>query len=785
MRLPASLAALLLALLLHVAVAAETFLGPIPVQFVARGSELVLDMHRFYEPAAAPQLAIKSGKGVDARFDAKSMELRLRVAPTAKGLIELPFNVDNGGASGVLTLLVRQQLQHTFRFRGDAATKQVSLVGAFNNWDAKKHPLTRGKDGHFTTTLQLEPGTYTYKFIVDGKWISDAGNPLDSPDGFGGKNSLLTIGDAEKGGGLAIFAAHLGDETLTIGSTGPIAAYSAVAHLPNGSTRPVTAKVNDRGLTCEIAELPAGSSVRVVAVNATGAASNVVLVPIGDAPAPRWQDAVMYYAFTDRFADGDPANNKPVDHPEVLPPANYHGGDWRGIIDKINDGYFERLGVNTLWLAPLNQNPAGAFQESPAPHRWYTGYHGYWPISPTEVEPRFGDAETLKELVRAAHARGIRVIADLVLNHVHIEHPWWREHRDWFGQLELPDGTLNLRKWDEHQFTTWFEPFLPSFDFENSEAVDALIENSIWWANEYNLDGFRLDAVKHIPQQFWRKLRVALRERVEKPRGRTLYLVGETFQDRRGIASFVGPNMLDGQFDFPLYDSIKDAFASEKIGLDAVESSLAASEAVFGKEALMSPLIGNHDKARFMAYADGDLPDPKHPKEEEVGWHNPPQVDNAESYDKIKLAAALLLSLDGVPMIYYGDEIGMTGAGDPDNRRPMRFGDDVAPAEREVLTHFEQLAKVRREHPALRYGSRRALAAEKELLVFVRAYLEDRVVCVFNRSAKPVESSMPAGPELENGDYRDELGRSSAVVSEGELRIEVPARSAAFFVRAQ
>jgi glycosidase len=420
---------------------------------------------------------------------------------------------------------------------------------------------------------------------------------------------------------------------------------------------------------------------------------------------------------------------------------------------------------------------------SPEPHRWYTGYHGYWPISPTEVDPRFGNAETLKELIKRAHAGGIRVIADLVLHHVHTEHPWWKEHRDWFGVLELPDGSKNLRRWDDHQFTTWFEAFLPTFNFDNREAVEALIENSIWWANEYNLDGFRLDAVKHIPQSFWWKFRKAVRERVEKPRGRPLYLVGETFQDRRGIASFVGPNMLDGQFDFPLYDSIKDAFAAEKIGLDDVEASLAASEAVFGKEALMSPLIGNHDKGRFMAYADGDLPDPKHPKEEEAGWHNPPAVDNAEAYRKIKVAAALLMSIDGVPMIYYGDEIGMTGASDPDNRRPMRFGDEVAPPERAVLTLFEQLGTVRREHPALRSGSRRSVVAEKDLLVFVRAHLDDRVLCVFNRSTKPIERSLPAGPELEDGDYRDALGDGSAGVADGQVVIKVPARSAAFFVR--
>ncbi len=322
---------------------------------------------------------------------------------------------------------------------------------------------------------------------------------------------------------------------------------------------------------------------------------------------------------------------------------------------------------------------------------------------------------------------------------------------------------------------------MPTFDFANSAAVTALIDNSAWWANEYKLDGFRLDAVKHIPSDFWWKFRSALRQKVEGKRGQPLYLVGETFKDRTGIDSFVGPNMLDGQFDFPLCDSIKDCFADEKIGLDLLEASLEASETSFGKESLMSPLIGNHDKGRFMAYADGDLPDPKGAKEEEVGWSTPPKVDNPANYAKIELAQAFLVAVDGVPMIYYGDEIGMTGAGDPDNRRDMRFGDEVTAAEQGVLKNFEGLTRIRAHHPALRAGSRRALAVESGLLAFVRAQLSDRVLCVFNRSAKTVERELSVGPELADGSYTDEINGATATVNDGRLTIQMPPSSAAFF----
>jgi cyclomaltodextrinase len=385
--------------------------------------------------------------------------------------------------------------------------------------------------------------------------------------------------------------------------------------------------------------------------------------------------------------------------------------------------------------------------------------------------------------VKSAHGHNMKVIADLVLHHVHAEHRWWKEHRDWFGQLEMPDGRKNLRLWDEQQFTTWFEPYLPSFDFSKDAPVRALIDNSVWWLNRYKLDGFRLDAVKHIVPSFWWKFRAALREQVEEKRNLPLYLVGETFKDRAGIMSFVGPNMLDGQFDFPLYDQIKDTFGLTTGDMKTLDDALGASEKTYGKETLMSPLVGNHDKGRFMAYADADLPAGEGVKEEEVGWKNPPKVDNPSSYAKLELAQAFLMSIDGVPMIYYGDEIGMTGAGDPDNRRDMRFGDEVSSEERRVLDNFAKLGRIRREHPALRQGSRRVLRADHDIYAFVRAHLEDRVAVAFNRGKTEANIDVAVAPELTDGDYVELLTGAKVQVKKGNLRLPIPAQSAAFVGR--
>ena len=106
----------------------------------------------------------------------------------------------------------------------------------------------------------------------------------------------------------------------------------------------------------------------------------------------------------------------------------------------------------------------------------------------------------LKELVSTAHKKGIKVLLDFVSHHVHEDHPWFKEHPDWFGTLDLPDGRKNLRLFDEYRLTTWFEPYIPSFDFTKSKAaIDAVSDNAIWWLEQTGADGYRHDAVKHVP----------------------------------------------------------------------------------------------------------------------------------------------------------------------------------------------------------------------------------------------------------------------------------------------
>lgn len=557
---------------------------------------------------------------------------------------------------------------------------------------------------------------------------------------------------------------------------------SALIQEPDGSNWKPRVRHKKEFIKVDIKGAPKGSYLRILVSDAQNRVSSPQRIPVRQADEFAWHDAVIYSVMLDRFRNGNPENDSPTKHPDILYQGEYHGGDLEGMLQKIEDGYFTRLGINTLWLSPLYQNPDEAYQECIPPYRYFSGYHGYWPIDMKKVDRRLGDMKLLKKVVEAAHKKGLRILLDMVFNHTHIENPLWKEHPDWYGSLKLPDGRENLRLWDECSFTTWFDRFIPSFNYDNPEVSRAMVENARWWLEETGADGFRLDAVKHIPGHFWSNLRKYLRQTVEIKRGRHLYMIGEAFLSRQGIMEFVGPNTLDGQFDFPLYDVIVPTFARDDSEFENLNAALEASERIYGKETIRSTLVGNHDKARFMAYANGALPDADINDEREVGYANPPQVNQDTSYAKLKNAFAFIFTIDGAPMVYYGDEIGMTGAGDPDNRRDMRFGDELTDQEKEMLDFTGRLSHIRNDHPALRHGSRHTVLLEQDVYAYARAYFSDRLLVVFNKSDRDKQVRFCVAPDLPAGIYRDLLsGQKREVDKKGFLELTIPARSSMIF----
>jgi len=719
------------------------------------------------------------------------------------GVALVPFTV--AGETRVLAVQASVEPEVTFRFApdlrpGQAPPADVFVIGAFNDWSRTADRLTRGADGAFSLTRRIPPGRYEYKFTADGAEVMDPARPDSVPNPFGAYNNVLVVASAGEAPRIAWHgAAFRGDPSLVAVPVRPAREMelvdpddaeeeftdaTAVGVVLVGNREVPTeaiATVVDT-LVIDLDALPPGPQHLRVAVRHGATVSNWIALDVRDrrvvATGPfSWTDAVVYQIVVDRFRNGDPGNDAPVRHDSLDARANFYGGDLQGVLDAIEDGYFDGLGVRALWLSPVYRNPDDAFREFPPPHRYYSGYHGYWPVAPREVDPRLGDLALLRRVVDAAHARGLRVLLDYVANHVHEDHPYFREHRDWFGTLALPDGSLNLRRWDDYRLTTWFEPYLPSFDFDAApEAVDQMTADAVWWLRETGADGFRHDAVKHVPNGFWRaltaRLRAELPERWAAAGGAGVYQIGETFGSHALVSSYVVPGQLAAQFNFNLYDVAVPAFARGG-SLAAVAAEVERSLEVYGPLHTMGNPMSSHDKIRFLAHAENDVPPGADGKA--IGWSDaPPRVDDPASYRRLELAHAYLFTTPGVPVLYYGDEVGMTGADDPDNRRPMTWT-GLAPEQERLREATAALVRLRRDVPALRAGSYETLEASATTWTFRRAMPGSEAVVSLNTGARTVYARLPPGQPGQAA-WRDALDPARALTRPRPL-VVVPASS--------
>ena len=463
-------------------------------------------------------------------------------------------------------------------------------------------------------------------------------------------------------------------------------------------------------------------------------------------------NSIMYFLMVDRFADGDSTNNNPVDDPKINEKANHKGGDFTGIDYQLNAGYFDSLGMNTLWVSPITLNAEGAWG------LWdkgitstFSGYHGYWPVSSSLIDPHFGTDKSFRTLIDNAHSHDMNVIVDYVANHVHQNHPVYKLHPEWATSLYLPDGTMNTERWDEHRLTTWFDTFLATLDLENPIVAEAMTDSAMFWIENYPLDGFRHDATKHIPENFWRTLTMKVKSNIlAAGKNKTIFQIGETYGNPELISSYVSSGMLDAQFDFNLYDAAVDAFANPNTGFNNLARVFNEGLQAYGAHHLMGNITGNQDRARFISYADGSVKFGEDAKL--AGWTR--EINNVDSkgFDEMRSLIAFIMTTPGIPCVYYGDEIGMPGGNDPDNRRVMQF-DNLNEDQQALRDATGALAKLRRNRMSLMYGGTKITQSDDQALVFERNYLGEITTIVFAK--KPTTISLPntqkAYPQLLEG----------------------------------
>lgn len=624
--------------------------------------------------------------------------------------------------------------------------KKVQLKGQMNDWNPVNTNLEK-VDDHWKIELRLNPGKYHYQIVVDGESMLDPANEEVEDNNIGGVNSVLRVGEVKTELLPFIYTEKSEGKTITIGFENTI--DELYVFWENYRLDERFVKIDNQKAVVTIPINANGynrSHIRVWAFNEEGE-SNDLFIPLEGRKAVISSDQlnrtdhhtqIMYSLMVDRFNNANSENDKPVDDPEIHPKANYYGGDIKGITRKITDGYFESIGVNTIWVSPITQNPLGAYGLYPEPRTKFSGYHGYWPISSSKVDYRFGTSNDVHEMLAAAHERDMNVILDYVANHVHQEHPLYKKHPDWVTPLYLPDGTLNTEKWDEHRLTTWFDTFMPTLDLERPVVYEPMTDSALFWVTKYKFDGFRHDATKHIPEIFWRTLTRKIKENVEP--NRSIYQIGETYGSHQLISGYIGSGMLNAQFDFNVYDAATATFGRKDMSFLNLHNKLLEGFSYYGWNNLMGIITGNHDKGRFISYAGGALSFDEDAKK--AGWTREIGVGDPMGYNKLQMLNAFNLTIPGIPTIYQGDEFGQPGGNDPDNRKMMQF-EDLKPLEQQTIEITKKLTNLRRNNMALNYGTFEPLLVGEKVYSYARAYMDNIVIIVFNNSNDSIEVSIP------------------------------------------
>jgi glycosidase len=706
----------------------------------------------------------------------------------------------------------------TYETRGEPDA--VRLTGSFTDWAADEIEMTEALDGLWHVELWLPPGAHPYKFVeytawtMGGAelWTCDPAAPLihceeadasnewaqDCSPGADACNSLAIVPDCTLPT-LSVESVTVDRGTGTLGvnfRAAPSATAAPVVQVTatlNGA--PIAGGLEGGVFHVEQSGLSAGRhTIRAVATDAAGQVSEAAFVPawLDDWT---WDEAVLYHALIDRVSNEDATNDASEGTTHAI--TDFAGGDLAGLMQALP--YLDSLGVNAIWVSNPQPAPTGPWAGDCS--ATYSGYHGFWPADWDGIDAHLGTEETWRAFIDAAHGRNMRVVIDWVGNHIHEDHAGYA---DWEETAFNPPAVCSetdrhgAMNWDSIPESCWFAPYLPDLDQTDPDVLTADIDSAVRWAQEYDLDGLRVDAAKHMPHAVSWNLNSRIAQSLEHREAGSdfdFYLVGETFDGQDRINAYIGPNQLDGQFDFPLYWALRDAFIYDSLSLaDLVGMGTTMAERY--PDGRMSTFLGNLDVGRFSTTADE--------------WTEEECVDGAirqaatptdvQVYDRLVLAWTFLFTQPGIPLIYYGDELGLPGYGDPDNRQPLWWATDVAGKEVSdvqatlpggpawVLGTVATLAQARADHPALATGTTTEWWAEPTdfptLYAYARTGTDDAVLVILSRwdEATTITNSLAFAGLPTDAVYEDLLTGETFAADGDSLTVTIPPRHARVLV---
>jgi glycosidase len=464
--------------------------------------------------------------------------------------------------------------------------------------------------------------------------------------------------------------------------------------------------------------------------------------PASVRPHSEWAEAILYFVIVDRFADGDLSNDAKID-PEA--PGAFHGGDLRGLREQLDE--LADLGVTALWITPVVDNIDGFVTGAGFPD-W--AYHGYWADDFTRIDSRFGNEAELRALVEACHQRGIKLLLDVVYNHVGYGSQYLTNAatRGWFRDPGRGDcGNDDV---------TSCVAGLPDARTELPSVAEYLYAAHLGLAERTGLDGYRLDTVKHVAHEFWREHRQRTRQRLAA----AFFLLGEVWGgDAQVLDPWFEGDELDAGFDFSFQGNVV-GFVQGRGRPVAFDRYLERRENVRPGH-LLAHYLSSHDVPGALWQLEGDR-------------------------ELFRLAAVIQLTARGIPVIYYGEEVGRIGGEWPENRSHMPWGDRPIqpgagePRDEGLRDFYKRLIAIRRDHPELWRGDRKGLAFTQNMLVFSRhdTLAGGAVVVAVNRGEESEIARFAPPVEWGDDSVRDLLADEDLPPGAGEMEIAVPGRSA-------
>ncbi len=444
----------------------------------------------------------------------------------------------------------------------------------------------------------------------------------------------------------------------------------------------------------------------------------------GQGSAADWQDETIYYVMVDRFYNGDTANDREVNIEDM---NTYQGGDFKGITGKLD--YIKEMGFTAIALNPVIENMDG-------------DYTGNSPLDFTAINENYGTIDELKELVKEAHERNLKIIVDFQANHVGKDHPWLDEKgkEDWFNEEKVINGDDEL----EDQESGWLDG-KPDLAQENPEVASYLIDAAKWWIEETDIDGYRLLYMEYVPQSFWEEFITEV-----KASHPDLYLLGEA--DAEAVQNLP----LDSVLDKAQLGDLRKTFATTDIGMDSLFKRW---DKLFGT--LENP---------FNTVTSMDT---------ETTERFTKDIERAKQFPgtRWKMALTYLYTMPGIPMMTYGSEIALNGGEKPDNHRMMNFRTD-----KELLEYITKLSALRQEYPALTAGDLELMETDGAMSVFKRETKEQTIIVAINNSSKTKTIQLDSTLFKNNQELRGKLNTDLVREQDGVFGITLERETAEVYL---